>query len=81
MYLSILSEPLHGNREGFISRDIQEVKTHLKEIMFTLVDEVPIEQINFIVDKRHGFIDEQHKSYLEITVKEIELGETFSLEF
>lgn len=78
MYLTILNEPLHGNRDGFVSFSTHDLKIHLME---ALCDEASPEEVNRIISDKCGVVNENYKSRIEITITEIELGETFSLEF
>lgn len=79
MYLVVLKEDFHGNKEGFISLsrgDIwDQLKSHLEnwDVPFTPDD------LLSCLEKGSGTFNEHSKTYVEVTITEIQPGEAFDL--
>ncbi len=77
MYLVILKEDFHGNKQGFISLsrgDIwDQLKSHLEnwDVPFTA------DELLSCLEKKSGTFNQFSKSSVDVTITEIQPGEAF----
>lgn len=79
MFFVTISEDFHGNKEGFVSLDYLDIKKHLKAALDNWDAEYTDDQLDLIIEKGRGFVNENSKADVEISITEIEPGERIDL--
>jgi hypothetical protein len=80
MYLTIISESLHGNKEGWISDSIKDVKIDLIKHLKNWDCEYSESELSIILERGWGLAGEKNKSCVDVEISPIKFGEAFVLE-
>ena len=79
MYLITLTDNFHGNKEGFISLTKEDIWDHLVAHLNNWDVQYTIEELDTVIRKRYGYLNEHSKSYVTVKITEIEPGQGFDL--
>jgi hypothetical protein len=79
MFFTIIIDHFHGNKEGFISLSIDDVRTHLIAHLDNWDSQYSEAELAYILEARHGFADEGSKANVEVTITEVQPGERIDL--
>lgn len=80
MYFTILYEQFHDNRMGFISLSKEDIKEQLIRHLRNWDCEFTEEELETILRRGEGYADEMSKSYVAVTITEIQPGEEIDLQ-
>lgn len=80
MWLTVISERLHGNKEGWISDSIKDVKKDLINHLENWGCEYTEEELSYILKHGQGIANEQQNSCVDVKISPIQFGQGFDLE-
>lgn len=79
MYLITMFEDFHGNRQGFIALAKEDIWDHLVKHLENWDVPYTIEELDTVIRKGYGLMNEHSKSYVTVRIVEIEPGQGFDL--
>lgn len=79
MYLITIFESFRGNREGFISLTKEDIWDHLVKHLDNWDVPYTIDELDTVIRKGYGDMNQHSKSYITVRIVEIQPGQSFDL--